>query len=493
MSVIPADPAVISSPPATAARVPRSGQRRRLHGLVLLIADVLGTSAAFYIAYQLRYVYKLGGDVPGESYVPYSAYIPFQVIFVLLAIVGYQLRGSYPPSRFHFTNEVLGVLSTTAISAMIVFAGASMVHQQAFSRLAFIYVWLVAVVLGIAARTVLRLAQASAFRAGIGAERVIVVGNNRLSRMVMQLLAQQPELGCRVLGFVDDDPERNFGRFRALGTVEQLPDLTRELQADRVIVALPAARHAEILQVLDHCQADGVGLSLVPDLFELRLSHVSLDTVGGIPLLDLKEARIGGGNLLVKRFFDKATALVALVVLSPFLAALALAIRLDSPGPVLFSQTRVGKDGATFRCYKFRSMRVGAEQEQAELEALNEAEGPIFKIRQDPRLTRVGRFLRRMSLDELPQLINVFRGEMSLVGPRPPIPAEVERYEEWHHRRLEVTPGITGLWQVSGRSELSFDEMVMLDLYYIENWSLALDIQIMARTIPTVLAARGAF
>jgi lipopolysaccharide/colanic/teichoic acid biosynthesis glycosyltransferase len=170
-----------------------------------------------------------------------------------------------------------------------------------------------------------------------------------------------------------------------------------------------------------------------------------------------------------------------------------VAIKLESPGPVFFRQIRLGKAGLPFACTKFRSMRVNAEALLADLAPLNEAQGPIFKMRDDPRLTRVGRILRRLSLDELPQLWNVVRGEMSLVGPRPPLPSEVEKYEDWHRHRLEVVPGITGMWQVSGRSELAFDEMVMLDLYYIENWSVGLDLQILARTIPTVLATRGAF
>jgi exopolysaccharide biosynthesis polyprenyl glycosylphosphotransferase len=488
MTVLQADLSALGS--ATSPSKVRA--RRRWLTIVLAVADFLTANAAFFLAYHLRYTFNLGGDVPGESYVPYSSFVPLQAVFVVLVMLGYQIRGSYKSARFHITSEALAVVSTTAITAMLVFAIASM-QQQAFSRLAFIYVWALAVVMGVATRVMFRLIQAHAYRAGVGAERVIVVGNNRLARMVMQLIAQQPELGAKVLGFVDDDPDHDFGRFRALGTLDHLPALTRELQADRVIVALPAARHTEILRVLDQCQEDGVGLSLVPDLFEMRLSHVSMDTLGGIPLLELEETRIGGGNLLVKRVLDACLSAVGLVGLMPFLLLVSLAIKLDSSGPVLFVQTRLGKDGTPFNCFKFRSMRTGAELERSELEAFNEAQGPIFKMRDDPRLTRVGRLLRRMSLDELPQLINVLRGEMSLVGPRPPIPSEVELYEDWHRRRLEVVPGITGLWQVSGRSELTFDEMVMLDLYYIENWSLALDIQIMARTIPTVLAAHGAF
>jgi exopolysaccharide biosynthesis polyprenyl glycosylphosphotransferase len=190
---------------------------------------------------------------------------------------------------------------------------------------------------------------------------------------------------------------------------------------------------------------------------------------------------------------DVVGAVVGLTLGAPLFALIALAIRIDSPGPVIFRQARVGIGGKLFEMYKFRSMREGAEAEIEQLRGRNEADGPIFKIRDDPRRTRVGRLLRRTSLDELPQLWNVLRGEMSLVGPRPPTPTEVDGYMDWHRKRLEVSPGLTGLWQVSGRSLLSFDEMVLLDIYYIEHWSLWLDFKILLRTIPQVLFGNGAY
>jgi exopolysaccharide biosynthesis polyprenyl glycosylphosphotransferase len=220
---------------------------------------------------------------------------------------------------------------------------------------------------------------------------------------------------------------------------------------------------------------------------------MDVDDLGGIPMIGVKAISITGWKLITKRAIDFTIALVGLIVLSPLMLLIALAIKLDSPGPVLFKQIRMGKGGRPFILYKFRSMREGAEEEQQKLTDLNEAEGPIFKIRHDPRCTTVGRFLRRTSLDELPQLYNVLRGEMSLVGPRPPVPKEVECYEEWHKKRLEVSPGMTGLWQVSGRSELTFDEMALLDIYYIENWSAALDTEIFLRTIPRIIFGNGAF
>jgi exopolysaccharide biosynthesis polyprenyl glycosylphosphotransferase len=202
---------------------------------------------------------------------------------------------------------------------------------------------------------------------------------------------------------------------------------------------------------------------------------------------------LGIVDSVIKRAMDLTFGALLIPIAAPMMLGIAALIRLDSPGPIIFSQKRVGRGGKPFLTYKFRSMRVGAESEQTQLYNLNEASGPLFKIKNDPRHTRVGRWLRRTSLDELPQIFNVLRGEMSLVGPRPPMIAEVEKYEDWHKKRLDATPGMTGLWQVSGRSELTFDEMVMLDIYYIENWSPWLDLWILFKTVPTVLLARGAY
>ncbi|MGB3903421.1 MAG: exopolysaccharide biosynthesis polyprenyl glycosylphosphotransferase, partial [Anaerolineae bacterium] len=220
---------------------------------------------------------------------------------------------------------------------------------------------------------------------------------------------------------------------------------------------------------------------------------VDTDEINGIPLIGMKEPTLKGWRIALKRFTDIAISSAALLILAPLLFLIGVLIKLDSPGSVFFKQTRLGRGGKPFTCYKFRSMTEEAEKELPKLTSLDETTGPIFKIKDDPRRTRLGSILRRFSLDELPQLINVFRGDMSLVGPRPPLPSEVEQYEDWHHDRLNIPSGITGLWQVMGRSDLSFDEMVMLDLFYAENWALWLDFKIMLRTIPTVLFGRGAY
>jgi exopolysaccharide biosynthesis polyprenyl glycosylphosphotransferase len=244
---------------------------------------------------------------------------------------------------------------------------------------------------------------------------------------------------------------------------------------------------------MSHCQRRGVRFKVVPDLFQISLSQVDLDELNGIPLIGLRQPAMKVTSRLVKRAIDVTVSLAGLTLLSPLWLLIGIAIAVDSPGPPVFFQKRIGQWGRPFTCYKFRSMRVGAEEEHEQLRELSEAAEVTFKLKDDPRRTRVGGLIRRASLDELPQLYNVLLGEMSLVGPRPPIPSEVEQYEEWHRKRLEVKPGLTGLWQVMGRSLLPFEEMVMLDIYYIENWSLLLDFQILLRTVPTVLSGRGAF
>jgi exopolysaccharide biosynthesis polyprenyl glycosylphosphotransferase len=331
---------------------------------------------------------------------------------------------------------------------------------------------------------------------GIGALRTVIVGAGEMGRAVMANIVAQPGLGYRVVGFLDDDPAKRaqaIGRFEPLGGTVDLPRVLREQPVDLTIVSLPWRSRDLIVRLVDQCEAAGTTVRIVPDLFQMSLNRVDVDSLNGIPLIAVHGPPISGWQYRVKRGMDILAASTALLVLSPLVAVIALAIKADSRGPVHFRQPRLGRNGRPFTLYKFRSMFDGADVVRRDLAELNEATGAIFKIRDDPRLTRVGKVLRRLSLDELPQAWNVLFGEMSLVGPRPPMPDEIEAYDHWHFRRLEVSPGLTGLWQVSGRSELTFDEMVLLDLFYAENWSLGLDLQILLRTIPTVLRGTGAY
>jgi exopolysaccharide biosynthesis polyprenyl glycosylphosphotransferase len=266
--------------------------------------------------------------------------------------------------------------------------------------------------------------------------------------------------------------------------------LIHSYHVDELIIALPAGRREQVSRLIARGFHRRVTVKVVPDLGELLPRRFQIEHVGGRPYIGF--APVASVSWL-KRAMDVLLVGAGLLVLAPLFAVVALAIKLDSPGPVFFAQERVGKHGRRFRMLKFRSMKQGADQQLDTLRAKNEAIGPLFKIRQDPRITRVGRVLRRLSLDELPQLVNVLRGQMSLVGPRPPLPSEVDEYEDWQLGRLRAVPGLTGLWQVSGRSEVPFHDMVRLDLHYIRNWSLGLDLEILIRTIPAVLSSRGAY
>jgi exopolysaccharide biosynthesis polyprenyl glycosylphosphotransferase len=251
--------------------------------------------------------------------------------------------------------------------------------------------------------------------------------------------------------------------------------------------------HQQSIKSVRLCERLGASFKLVPDLYELSLSRIDMEAIEGIPLIGIKQVSLNTIQRLITRAVDITVSLFLMIVGSPFWLCIALAVRINSPGEIIFKQKRIGLNGRPFQFYKFRSMYENADQMLAELWAKNEAQGPIFKMKEDPRVTPIGKLLRRTSLDEFPQLINVLKGEMSLVGPRPPLPSEVAQYEEWQKGRLAIKPGLTGLWQVRGRSNLSFDEGVLMDLYYIENWSLRLYFQILFRTIPAVMFRLGAY
>ena len=481
-------------PRARASTRSRLSLGRHLSPVVTLASDVIAVNAAFYAAWYLRYALQIGGDVEPFDLVPYDAYLPLALALSCLVAAIFFFGKLYRRQQGAFWfNDIFAILGRSGFAVMVLFAASTMVRYPASSRLTFVLTWLLATCFVAIGRLIAQSTTGLLHRRGILTERTLVVGDNILGRMVMQGIAAQPHLGFEVIGFLGQERAENFGRFRYLGPVETLENVCRQADVDQVIIALPSSSRELQLRVVEHCRQARVRFNLVPELFEMSLSGIDLDTVSGVPLIGLKEVSIEGWDLVLKRSLDLVVTVLALVPGSILMLAVALLVRLDSPGPVIYRQTRVGKHGRQFTIYKFRSMRVGAERELPDLLSLNEQDGPIFKKRDDPRMTRAGRLIRRASIDELPQLLNVLRGEMSLVGPRPPLPSEVERYEEWQLKRLQVAPGLTGLWQVSGRSSLNFEEMVMFDLAYIQNWSLSLDLSILLRTVPAVLAGGGAF
>jgi exopolysaccharide biosynthesis polyprenyl glycosylphosphotransferase len=277
--------------------------------------------------------------------------------------------------------------------------------------------------------------------------------------------------------------------------ISQLETVIAHEPVDEVFIALSMEKYSHLVKpIVQLCEEQGIIVRLQSELFKLRVARWQLDELNGLPIFTIRSGPPEGWQLMAKRLIDVWGSIALLLLLTPLLFVVALLIKLDSPGPVLFKQERVGLNKRRFRLIKFRTMADGAEKGQATLETLNEADGPVFKIKKDPRVTNIGRFLRRYSLDELPQLFNVLKGEMSLVGPRPLPVRDIERIDlQWHKRRLSMKPGLTCFWQVSGRSDISFDHWVRMDLQYIDNWSLALDLKILLKTIPAVLRGSGAY
>jgi exopolysaccharide biosynthesis polyprenyl glycosylphosphotransferase len=295
-----------------------------------------------------------------------------------------------------------------------------------------------------------------------------------------------------MVGFISLTPRPDNG-LRSLGRIEDVAEVLDVYRIQEVIIADPDFPQERAVDLVDKCHQRGVTVRIAPSTMEILVQRAEFVPGASVPLFELRPPVFDGIDFFVKRTFDLVVAASLLLVLSPLLTLIALAVRLSSRGPVIYRSLRPGIGGEPFACLKFRTMYSDADQRQQDLERFNEASGPLFKIRRDPRLTAVGRLLRRYSLDELPQLINVLRGQMSLVGPRPLPQRDFDRLEDWHKKRYLVLPGLTGLWQISGRSELDFDDLVRLDFLYLERWSVGLDLAILLKTIPAVFSRRGAF
>lgn len=472
-----------------------------------LIVDALLVYLAFHIAHYLRYTLFFHNDliahfrsnVSGNErdfYTPIRSFLPLEISIIIGVVLLFVLRGMYSIRLSgNLFLQMRQIVTSLTVGLSLLVAYFFVFQPPSSSRLLVPFVWICAIVILCLGRIVLSLLFGLLHRLGLGERRLLVVGSGRLGKMIMQHIAASPNLGYSIVGFLHDmhEPAGDFGRFRMLGTLDDLALVIRSMQVDEVIIALPSELHQQTIRSVRLCERLGASFMLVPELYELSLSRIDMVAIEGIPLLGIKQKPLNTVQRALMRVTDIIGAVLVLLLGSPIWLCFALLIKLTSPGEIILRQTRVGVGGRSFTCYKFRSMYKNAEQVLASLLAQNEAQGPLFKMKDDPRVTPIGKFLRRTSLDEIPQLFNVIKGDMSLVGPRPPLPREVAQYEEWQKGRLAMKPGLTGLWQVRGRSDLSFDEGVLMDLYYIENWSLRLYYQILMRTVPAVLFSRGAY
>ena len=473
--------------------------RTRHIRLITIATDLILINLGFLVAYIARYRWQWFLPVPQQFFEPYGRYLGQQLILNLLLILTFSQSRVWVRRRGEFwVDEISRVAYATATAVVLMMAVTFFLQPNGpFSRLMLFWIFLFVVLFVGASRLMRRWTLAYLYRHGRWVDRVLVIGSGETGRSLMRTLLARPDLGYQAIGYlVNGSQEDNIGLglIPHLGPYQELENVLQELPSlHTVFIALPGEMHQETVRLLDICENQGVRAQAVPDLLQISLHRVEFTNMAGIPILGVREVNINRLERFLKRVMDLA--ILAVLAIPSLLVGLvvAVAIKLDSPGPVIYSGVRVGRSGRLFKMYKFRSMVINAEEQKEALQALNEADGPLFKIKDDPRLTRVGRFIRRTSMDELPQLFNVLQGTMSMVGPRPPLPEEVAQYKPWHRQRLTVIGGLTGLWQVSGRADLTFDELCLLDIYYIENWSLSLDIRILLQTVPHMLFGRGAY
>jgi len=461
-----------------------------------IISDLILISMAFAFAYVVRYEFQWLQLT--TIHVRYEDYIGQQILLTALLVAAFIQNRVWTRRRGEFwIDEVsrVGYATTAGIALMMAFT--FLYRPLAFSRL--LLVWaLIFIILFIAiARFLRRISLGMMYRRGIGVDKAVIVGSGEVGRSVIRTLLARPDLGFNAVGYLDDGSTHKSigsGRIPYMGRLPDLePILRKHRDISTVFIALPSHQHHEIDDVVRSCQQFGAQAQVVPDLFQLSLNRVEFSNMAGIPMLSAREVRLSTVGQFVKRALDLVIVLIIAIPAALVTFLTTAAIKFETQGPAFFFQERVGYRGRHFQMAKFRSMVVDAEDRKEALRQLNEASGPIFKIKNDPRLTRVGRLIRRFSLDELPQLYNVFMGDMSLVGPRPPLEDEVALYQPWHMQRLAVKGGMTGLWQVSGRADLTFDEQCLLDIYYIENWSIFLDFRILLQTFPLIIQGRGAY
>jgi exopolysaccharide biosynthesis polyprenyl glycosylphosphotransferase len=475
-------------------------QRSQLHmpkGFYPALDAVL-VFVAFAIAYYARYELQIISPVQEFNRAPFVPYLPYAAVFALLVYLNYQGSGLYRSNRGRSWIEEVYNLGNGITNATVVTLGVYFVFQPlVFSRLLLVYVAVITLVLLSLVRLARRFVQAYLRTKGIGVQRTLVVGAGDVGKSVLRTMIARQELGYLPVGYVDDEAERasvDLGRVKGLGGLKNLGKTIRNHYIDLVVITLPWSQHTLILDLVQVCRRAGVEVRVVPDVLQLNLRQVQVENLDGIPLLGASaDVVLGGRNRLVKRFLDLALISLASPLIVALMGLIALAIWLEGPGPILYTQKRIGLNGKPFDMIKFRSMIPNADELREQLVKESGEDPRHPKIKNDPRITRIGRLIRMMSLDELPNLLNVVRGQMSLVGPRPPTPDEVALYEPWHMQRLQILPGLTGLWQVNGRSDVPFDEMCLLDIYYIENWSVRLDAQILMMTVPRVLMRHGAY
>ncbi|PKN01150.1 MAG: hypothetical protein CVU77_06655 [Elusimicrobia bacterium HGW-Elusimicrobia-1] len=451
--------------------------RRAAILLALAFGDAAAVSIAFFAAYHVRFysgLLSVHKGIPDWSF--YRATLLFSLpIFLFVFFYADLYKNYFLPAIDEFIRTLKNITVAMLLSTLAV----AVVRQYEFSRVTFLLVWVFAIVGVFAFRQTFKIWARYILRNIYGLERVIIAGRDFSS--IKTLIKEHPHL--EAVYHITEGP----------GSLYAVKAAAEEKNVSQVILLNLDYPQKELMAFYDWCDLAGIELKVFPDLVQLCLGETIIDTSFGVPMLRLKAVNLSGFNFYFKRCIDVFLAAAFLSMAWPFLAIVTLLIKLDSRGPFLYAHKRVGYRGVPFFFYKFRSMVADADDRLEELKKASDRKGPAFKMKNDPRITKFGKFIRRYSIDELPQIINVLKGDMSLVGPRPQVLWEAAHYDEWAKRRLRVLPGITGLWQVSGRASLSYEEMIELDIFYIENWSPGLDVKILFKTFFAVMSRHGAY
>lgn len=448
-----------------------------LFTLTLVLFDAAMTAAAFYLGYELR---RITESRPEAAIPPFDVYLGMMAVQVVTMPLVFFFAKMYHVKRASSRiDEFYSVFGAVSVGTLFSTAVTSFIYKGSldYPRLMIIYAWVFTIVLVMVGRLVHGLLRTLLRRAGIGCDRVVIVGTGEAGQLLLQKVRHAPHLGYETVGFVNGGGEgESFMGLPVLGTPNDLPAIIDDYRVDEVLIGLPEAPREQILDIVSKCERGRIGIKIFPDMFQIMASELSIGDLNGLPMLTVRDVALHGWKLTLKRAFDLVCGSVLLVLTSPLMLLLAVIVKLDSPGPALYVQERMGLDARPFPIYKFRTMRTDAE----------DATGPVWARQDDPRRTRSGSFLRRSSLDELPQLVNVVLGDMSLVGPRPERPIFVEQFKQsvprYMNRHWEKA-GMTGWAQVNGlRGDTSIVERTKYDLWYVENWSLLLDIKILIRT-----------
>ncbi len=475
---------------------------RSLIKLIDFCVIIAAFIVSYFVSFYIRDFFNFGQMAFAEAK-NFEGFLNFArntsilwIIYIPSWIFVLSIQGMYQDIRTRSFLHILIIILKTSLITSLILGTAIFIFKMTLTSRLFIGTYIAITVLFlIIEKSFLSRVIDYFHKLGYNQINLLIVGTGKRARQFIRTVKKHSNWGLRIVGLIDDD-HGMFGKeiegYRVLGRIQDIPFIIHRKVIDRVIFVVPRLWLNRIDEAILACEREGIATSISMDLYNLRIAKVRQTDFGGFPLLEFETFHAREWQLFVKRLIDIFLSLFLLILLSPLMLVVAILIKLTSKGPVLFKQVRCGLNGRQFTLYKFRTMIVGAEMKRRELEKMNEMDGPVFKIKRDPRITKVGRILRKFSIDELPQLFNVLKGDMSIVGPRPPLPVEVEMYQLWQRRRLSLKPGLTCIWQVSGRNKVKFEKWMEMDLQYIDNWSLWLDFKIMFKTFFVVLTGYGA-